>query len=102
ALSILEGVRNIISEWMNESKSLRDMLRRNIFHKTNFQSKLVKGKEEEGEKYSDYFDWEEPLKRMAAHRFLAMSRGEKEGVLRLKLKVGKEITDQIPSFFIRK
>lgn len=98
----LEGARHIISEWMNERKSLRDMLRRNIFHKANFQSKLVKGKEEEGEKYSDYFDWEEPLKRMAAHRFLAMSRGEKEGVLRLKLKVGKEITDQIPSFFIRK
>lgn len=98
----LEGARHIISEWMNERKSLRDMLRRNIFHKASFQSKLVKGKEEEGEKYRDYFDWEEPIKRMAAHRFLAMSRGEKEGVLRMKLKVGKEITDQIPSFFIRK
>lgn len=98
----LEGARHIIAEWMNERKSLRDMLRRNIFYKASFQSKMVKGKEEEGEKYRDYFDWEEPIKRMAAHRFLAMSRGEKEGVLRLKLKVSKEITDQIPKFFIRR
>jgi len=98
----LEGARNIISEWMNERKSLRDMLRRKIFHEGFFHANVIKGKEIEAEKYKNYFDWKEPIKRMAAHRFLAISRGENEGYLRLKLKVEAELVPKIVHFFVRK
>lgn len=99
----LEGARFIIAEWMNERKALRDTLRRTIQHKAILVSQLVKGKEEEGEKFKDYFKWEEQLKRVAAHRFLAMVRGEKEGILRVKINLPKEeVEASILSFFVRK
>ena len=51
--------------------------------KAVFKSEVIKGKEEEGIKYKDYFEWNEPVKTAASHRVLAMRRGEKELILRL-------------------
>lgn len=97
-----EGARHIISEWMNERQSLRDRLRRQIERNGKVVSKLVKGKLSEAEKFKDYFDWEEDLYRIPAHRFLAISRGEKLGYLRFKISMPKgEMEDFISSYFTK-
>lgn len=99
----LEGARHIIAEWMNERQALRDILRREIQQKAFLETKLVKGKEEEAEKFKDYFDWSESLRRVPAHRFLAMSRGEKLGFLKVKISLPKEeVEERISNYIIRK
>ena len=81
----LQGARDIIAEWVNENESARNTLR-NIFRwEAAIVSKLVKGKEEEGAKFRDYFDFKEPLSRCSSHRLLAMRRGESEGILRVSI-----------------
>jgi uncharacterized protein len=81
----LQGARDIIAEWVNESESARNSVR-NIFRREAvISSKLIKGKEEEGAKYRDYFDFSEPLARCSSHRLLAMRRGETEGILRVSI-----------------
>ena len=98
-----EGARHIIAEWMNERQALRDILRKEIQQKAMLESKLMKGKEAEAENFKDYFDWSEALKRVPAHRFLAMTRGEKLGYLRLNVSLPKtEIEERIANYFIRK
>lgn len=85
----LQGARDIIAEWVNESEAARGRTRRQVEREAFVWSKVVKGKEKEGEKYADYFDFREPLKRCPSHRMLAIRRGEAEGIL----KVGIEIND---------
>ena len=81
----LQGARDIIAEWVNENESARNALR-NIFNREAvIISKLVKGKEEEGAKFRDYFNFKEPLSRCSSHRLLAMRRGEAEGILRVSI-----------------
>ncbi|WP_010664602.1 Tex family protein [Marinilabilia salmonicolor] len=79
----LQGARDIIAEWINENQTAREIVRNSFQHHSVITARLVKGKEEEGAKYRDYFEWDEPLKRCPSHRFLAMQRGEKEGFLKL-------------------
>ncbi|MFA7274892.1 MAG: Tex family protein [Crocinitomicaceae bacterium] len=98
----LEGARDIIAEWINENASLRDRLRNHYRRKGMIQSKLVKGKEEEAQTYKDYFDFSEPLYRCASHRFLAISRADKEGLLKVKINVESEdCIDMIERFFVK-
>ncbi len=82
----LQGARDIIAEWINENKRSRDSIRRLFQHDAIIATKVVKGKEVEGEKFKDYFDFSEPLKRCPSHRLLAMRRGEEEGVLKLSVE----------------
>jgi len=99
----LEGARHIIAEWINERPAVRDILRRAMEQRAILESKLVKGKEEEAEKFKDYFAWAEPLKRTPAHRFLAIARGEKLGYLRIKLALEKEEAEEkISNYILRK
>jgi uncharacterized protein len=81
----LQGARDIIAEWVSENKRSRDAIRRLFEHEAFISSKLVKGKEKEGAKYNDYFDFSEPLKKCPSHRLLAMRRGEEEGILKLSV-----------------
>jgi uncharacterized protein len=81
----LQGARDIIAEWINENKRARDSIRNLFKRKALIQSKVIKKKEEEAEKYKDYFDFSEPLKRCPAHRILAVRRGESEGFLRVHI-----------------
>lgn len=98
----LAGARDIIAEWINENASLRDRLREFYRRKGQLQSKLVKGKEEEAQTYKDYFDFSEPLYRCASHRFLAISRADKEGVLKMKIAVSSEdVIHTIERFFVK-
>ena len=86
----LQGARDIIAEWVNENESARNAMR-NIFRREAvISSKLVKGKEEEGAKYRDYFDFKEPLARCSSHRLLAMRRGEAEGILHVTISPDSE------------
>lgn len=81
----LAGARDIIAEWINENEKARAIVRRSFELGAVMSSKVVKGKEAEGAKYSDYFDWNEPLKKCPSHRLLAMRRGENEGFLRVSV-----------------
>lgn len=83
----LKGAQDIIAETVSEDERSRQQLR-NLFARQAFiVSKVVKAKADtdEAAKYSDYFDWEEPLKRCSSHRLLAMRRGESEGILRITI-----------------
>ena len=83
----LKGAQDIIAETVSEDERSRQQLR-NLFARQAFiVSKVVKAKADtdEAAKYSDYFDWEEPLKRCSSHRLLAMRRGEAEGILRISI-----------------
>jgi len=86
----LAGARDIIAEWINENDIARAKMRELFFIKGAFRSRVISGKEEEGAKYRDYFDWEEPAVRAPSHRILAMRRGENEGFLALRLAPPEE------------
>ncbi|UCE81951.1 MAG: RNA-binding transcriptional accessory protein [Deltaproteobacteria bacterium] len=81
----LAGARDIIAEWVNEDQVARAKMRAFYAEKGIFQTRVVPGKETEGNKYRDYFDWQEPVSKAPSHRILAMRRGEKEGVLTLRV-----------------
>lgn len=81
----LSGASDIIAEWINENETARNSIRRIFASEAIITSKLIKGKEEEGQKYRDYFDMSEKLSRCSSHRLLAMRRGESEGILRINI-----------------
>ena len=98
----LEGARHIMAEWMNENAALRDRIRQLYRRHARLTSKLIKGKESEAQRYKDYFEHEEQLTRVPAHRFFAMTRGDKEGFLRVKIDVPKsEVEHVMERFFIK-
>src|SRR5690606_33212488 len=79
----LQGARDIIAETIAENAEARAKMRELFLNKATFKSSVFKDKEEEGIKYKDYFEWEEPLKTAPSHRVLAIRRGEKELILKL-------------------
>jgi protein Tex len=82
----LAGAGDIIAEWINENQQARNMMRRLFKQEANIYSKVVKGKEPDGIKYGDYYDFHELLKKCPSHRYLAMRRGEEEGFLKLSVE----------------
>lgn len=81
----LKGARDIMAEWINEDATARTRIR-TLFEKDGIiYSRVMSGKEQEGQKYRDYFDWSEPLLKVPSHRLLAMRRGEKEMILSLTI-----------------
>ena len=85
----LRGAQDIIAEQVSEDERSRNQIRSAFRREAFIESKVVKSKKDsdEAQKYSDYFDWEEPLKRCSSHRLLAMRRGEDEGVLRVSITI---------------
>ena len=97
----LAGARDIIAEWINENERARGMVRREFERGAFITCKVIKGKEEEGAKFNDYFDWNEPLKKCPSHRLMAMRRGEKEGFLRVSVTPdSEEPIQRLKRFFI--
>lgn len=86
----LKGARDIIAEQINENERARNTLRNAFARQAVLTAKVVKGKEEEGAKYRDYFDCSEPLKRCSSHRLLAIRRGEAEGLLKVSISPDDE------------
>ncbi len=98
----ISGASDIIAEWISEDEKTRKQLRYLFDKEAYIYSKVVKGKETEGIKYSDYFDWSEPLRKCPSHRLLAMRRGEDEGFLRLSLEPEEQkAVDILDSIFIK-
>jgi uncharacterized protein len=98
----LAGASDIIAEWINEDDKARRQLRRLFDKEAVIFSKVVKGKESEGIKFSDYFDLSEPLRKCPSHRLLAMRRGEDEGFLRLTIEPDeKNALDILNSIFVK-
>jgi len=91
----LAGARDIIAEQVNEDQTARAGIRALFSEKGCFQSRVAKDKEEEGRKYEDYFDWQEPVAKAPSHRILAMRRGDREGFLRLQVTAPEEQALQI-------
>jgi len=104
AAAALKGAQDIIAEEVSEDEQCRNQVRAAFRREAFIVSKVARGKKDsdEAQKYSDYFDWEEPLKRCSSHRLLAMRRGESEGILRLALTIGdEEATSRLQRKYVR-
>ena len=88
----LKGAQDIVAETVSEDERTRQQIRNAFQRQAAITSKVVKAKADtdEAAKYSDYFDWSEPLKRCSSHRLLAMRRGEAEGILRISISPDDE------------
>ncbi|HBD26241.1 Tex family protein [Flavobacterium sp.] len=88
----LQGARDIIAEWINENIFIRKNLRRLFQRKAEITTKVVKTKKEDeaAQKFSQYFDWAEPISKAPSHRLLAMLRAEAEGFVKLNVAIEKE------------
>ena len=98
----LAGAKDIIAEWVNEDQTARTRVRE-LFHKDGtFRTKVIAGKEAEGCKFEDYFDWEELVAKAPSHRILAMRRGARDGFLRLQVTAPEEqATRIVETLFIK-
>lgn len=99
----LAGARDIIAEQVSENEEARKRVRR-VFERTALiTAKVVKSKEEEGDKFKDYFDFQEPLRKCSSHRLLALRRGEAEGVLRVSIAPAEDedCLNQLNRQFVR-
>ena len=98
----ISGAKDIMAEWMNENSVARARIRQLFQRKSVLVSKLVKGKEEAGAKYRDYFDFSEPLYKCASHRYLALIRAEREGIISLKAQPDQqEAIASLERFFVK-
>ncbi len=93
----LEGARAILIERMAEAPALVGQIREKVWSSGKLGSKLVKGKEAEGAKFSDYFEFDEPISNMPSHRALALLRGEKEGILKVDLDLPHDEKQRHPA-----
>jgi len=98
----LAGARDIIAEWVSENSRAREVVR-NLFKRgAVIESKVVKGKEAEGQKYRDYFNWTEPLGRCPSHRYLAIKRAEKEEFVKVTVSIEEDpAVEKLDHLFIR-
>ncbi len=88
----LDGARDIIAEWINENQEARQKVRELFWQEGVVQAVVIKSKAEsdEAQKFKDYFDWKEPIKKAPSHRLLAMRRAEKEGYITLDIEPAEE------------
>lgn len=98
----LQGARDIISETINEDAEVRAKLRKLFMDEAMLVSKVVTGKEEAGNKYKDYFDFSEPIKKIPSHRVLAILRGFLEGFLKMSILPNEErALENIEKVYVR-
>jgi protein Tex len=98
----LQGARDIIAEIISEEANVRESMRQLFKQTAIVKSRVIKGKEEAGEKFEDYFEWEEKLATCPSHRMLAMRRGEKEDFLIMDISVDEESAhDILKKYFIK-
>ncbi|HAT49044.1 MAG: RNA-binding transcriptional accessory protein [Nitrospirae bacterium] len=90
----LEGALHILTEVISEDAALIGQVREAMWEEGVMQSRLVKGKQEEGEKFSDYFEFDQPVKKIPSHRVLALLRGKSLGILRLELEHAQDVAQE--------
>ena len=98
----LQGAKDIMAEWISEHINGRNRIRK-IFHtKGELSASVIKGKEEEGKTYQQYFDFSEPIAKAPSHRILALFRAEEEGIVKLKIKVDNDfVINSLEKIFIK-
>lgn len=94
---VLQGACDIVAEWISENGRIREALRGYLLKYSRIASQVIKGKEEEGEKFLNYFDFAQDVAKVPAHRILAMLRGEDEGFLRVHLECDNEAAIKLAS-----
>ncbi|MFI3240347.1 MAG: Tex family protein [Bacteroidales bacterium] len=98
----INGAKDIIAEWVSENQYVRNVVRGEFRRSAVITSRVVKGKEEDGENYKNYFDLSEPLRRSNSHRLLAMRRGEKDGFLRVAIGIDDAVVlDKIKGALVK-
>ena len=99
----LDGARDIMAEWISENPESRKNVRELFWKEGVIEAKVLKGKEAEGVKYKDYFEWKEPISKTPSHRLLALRRGEKESILALDIFPPEDgVINTLERQFIRK
>ncbi len=99
----IAGAKDIIAEWISERDIARKAIRNRFAKEARIVSTVVKGEEENAEKYHNYFDFSEPLNRCASHRYLAMRRGENDGLLKVSLKIDDDkAIERLCNMFVHK
>nr|VFJ44533.1 MAG: uncharacterized protein BECKFM1743A_GA0114220_100181 [Candidatus Kentron sp. FM]VFJ54162.1 MAG: uncharacterized protein BECKFM1743C_GA0114222_101351 [Candidatus Kentron sp. FM]VFK10176.1 MAG: uncharacterized protein BECKFM1743B_GA0114221_101321 [Candidatus Kentron sp. FM] len=91
AAAALEGARHVLSDFLSEDANLMGELRESLWENGVYQARVVKGKDLEGRKFSDYFDFDQPIKQLPSHRILALLRGKAAGFLRLGLEHARDL-----------
>ncbi|MBD5232007.1 MAG: RNA-binding transcriptional accessory protein [Bacteroidales bacterium] len=97
----LDGAKDIIAAWVNEDSSVRGAVRVGFERTATIRCHVIKGKEQEGRKYANYFDVSEPLRRCPSHRLLGMRRGEDEGILRVSITPGEGTLRHLLNRFVK-
>lgn len=98
----IAGAQDIIAEWVSESEKARNIVRSKFGRAAVVKCKVVKGKEAEGENYQNYFDFSEPMRTCTSHRYLAMCRGENEGILSVSISIDdNEMVDRLCRMFVK-
>lgn len=98
----ISGALDVIAEWMSESEKARNIVRAKFGRAAVVKCKVVKGKEAEGENYQNYFDFSEPMRTCTSHRYLAMCRGENEGILSVSISIDdNEMVDRLCRMFVK-
>ena len=98
----IAGASDIIAEWVNESEKARNLVRSRFQRSATIRSKVVPGKEEEGKNYQNYFNFSEPLRLCNSHRYLAIRRGEEEGILKVSITIDDdEMVERLSRMFVK-
>lgn len=99
----IAGASDIIAEWVSENEKARNLLRSRYQRGATITASVIKGKEQEGAKYSEYFDYSEALRLCPSHRYLAVRRGEEEGFLKVDISLTNddEIAERLTRMFVR-
>jgi uncharacterized protein len=90
----LAGARDILAEQITDSIEARAAVRALYEKEATLSAEVIPGKETEGAKFKDYFNWKEPLAKIPSHRLLAVRRGEKEGILMMRITISEEAAIQ--------
>lgn len=99
----IAGASDIIAEWVSENETARERVRSTFRRSAVLGCKVVKGKEEEAANYQTYFKVSEPLNRCSSHRYLAMRRGESEGMLKVSVGIDNDaMVERLSRIFLRK
>lgn len=98
----IAGAADIIAEWVSESEKARNLVRSRYQRSATISSKVIPGKEEEGKNYQNYFAFSEPLRLCTSHRYLAIRRGEDEGILKVSISIDDdEMIDRLSRMFVK-
>ena len=98
----ISGALDIIAEWVSENEKVRSLVRTRYIKSAIISSSVVKGKEDDAQNYKNYFDFSEPLKYCSSHRYLAMRRGETDGLLRVSVSIDDDgMLERLDKFFVK-